>query len=63
MNTELYWDRRAKLLCSGDPARLSPQQRANWTLLRALMEAEYRRGFEKGREEAQIIVDTGEKMV
>lgn len=45
----MYWDEEKGLFVAGDPARMTAQQRANWKLLRAIMEAEYQRGFANGR--------------
>lgn len=48
-----YWDRTKGLICSQDPAKMTPQQRANWVLIQYVLDAEYQRGREAGRLEAE----------
>ena len=45
----IYWDERKGLFMAGDPAKMNAQQRANWRLIRALLENAYERGFQNGR--------------
>lgn len=57
MSQESYWDPEKKLLRSQDPDKMTPQQKANWVLLQYVMDAEYRRGYEKGLEIGKKGVD------
>ena len=52
MRQESWWDPQAKLIRSQDPAKMTPQQKANWVLIQYVLDAEYRRGFEEGQRSA-----------
>lgn len=36
------------LIRGADPDKLTPQQRANWRLIQAVLDSEYERGFQRG---------------
>jgi hypothetical protein len=50
MKEGFYFDRESKLIRAGDPGKMTPQQRANWRLIKAVLDSEYERGFERGLE-------------
>lgn len=57
MSETEWWDPEKKVIRSQDPAKMTPQQRANWTLLQYVLDAEYRRGFEEGLEKGKTKLD------
>lgn len=48
MKHDLIFDRKTGLFRGCDPRKLSPQQRANWHLMQAVLDSEYDRGFHRG---------------
>lgn len=36
------------LIRCSDPGKMTPQQRANWRLIQAVLDSEFERGFERG---------------
>ncbi|MBR4655178.1 MAG: hypothetical protein IKO68_01050 [Oscillospiraceae bacterium] len=52
MSEKTWWDPQTKVIRSQDPAKMNPQQRANWVLIQYVLDAEYQRGREDGRREA-----------
>lgn len=50
---DVYYDPKQGLFRCGDPDKLTPQQRANWMLLQAVLEAEFDRGFRRGLVQGQ----------
>ncbi len=49
MNEAIFYDPKAGLFRCADPDKLTPQQRANWSLLQGLLRMEFERGFQRGR--------------
>lgn len=54
MRNKPYFDRNTMLIRSADPGKMTPQQRANWRLIQAVLDSEFERGFERGLECRQM---------
>jgi hypothetical protein len=52
-----WWDPQTKIIRSQDPAKMTPQQRANWILLQNVLDAEYRRGYADGIKKGKTGLD------
>lgn len=57
MSEKTWWDPQTKIIRSQDPAKMNPQQRANWVLLQYVLEAEYQRGYSDGIEKGKTGLD------
>lgn len=57
MSEKEWWDPQMKVIRSQDPAKMTPQQRANWVLLQYVLDAEYRRGYADGIEKGKTGLD------
>ena len=54
MKEGFYYDRDSMLIRGADPGKMTPQQRANWRLIKAVLDSEFDRGFQRGLECGQM---------